>query len=135
MESFDPNEPSKGLGDTIAKITHALGIDKLAQGVANLLGEEDCGCGRRREVLNNIMPYSTSTTQTVVEDQVKEVEELVRDPVTCRVTVDFRTGSPSGIVEYKVGEVLYVDKNHPLYNSLDTYVNIEYVKVIKNIEE
>ncbi len=36
---------SKGLGDTIAKITEATGIDKLVKFVAG----EDCGCDERKE--------------------------------------------------------------------------------------
>lgn len=48
---------SEGLGDTIAKITHFLGIDKLADKIAKLFGKEDCGCNRRREKLNKIVSY------------------------------------------------------------------------------
>jgi hypothetical protein len=51
------NEESKGLGDTIAKVTHALKLDILAEKVANAMGEEDCGCNRRREKLNELFPY------------------------------------------------------------------------------
>jgi hypothetical protein len=46
-------EESKGLGDTIAKITNATGIDKL---VHKVVGKE-CGCNKRREVLNVKFPY------------------------------------------------------------------------------
>lgn len=48
---------SKGLGDTIAKVTEFLMIDQLAQKLAEAMGEEDCGCERRREKLNEIFPY------------------------------------------------------------------------------
>ena len=41
---------SKGLGDSIEKITKATGIDKVAKFI---LGE-DCGCEARKEKLNNI---------------------------------------------------------------------------------
>ena len=51
------NEESKGLGDTIAKVTHVLKLDVLAEKVAHAMGEEDCGCKRRREKLNEIFPY------------------------------------------------------------------------------
>ena len=51
------NEESKGLGDTIAKVTHALKLDIAAEKVAKALGEEDCGCNRRREKLNEMFPY------------------------------------------------------------------------------
>ena len=49
---------SKGLGDTIAKITHATGLDKVADAVAKMAGKEDCGCGRRRQTLNELFPYT-----------------------------------------------------------------------------
>ena len=45
---------SKGLGDTIAKITEATGIDKLVKFVAG----EDCGCDERKEKLNKLFPYA-----------------------------------------------------------------------------
>jgi hypothetical protein len=44
---------SKGLGDTIAKITEATGIDKAVKFIAG----EDCGCDKRKEKLNAIFPY------------------------------------------------------------------------------
>jgi hypothetical protein len=43
---------SKGLGDTIEKITKATGIKKL---VDKLPG--DCGCANRKEMLNKAFPY------------------------------------------------------------------------------
>ena len=48
---------SKGLGDTVAKITHFFGIDILAKKIAKLFGKEDCGCERRRDTLNKKVPY------------------------------------------------------------------------------
>ena len=44
---------SKGLGDTIEKITKATGIKKVVNKVAG----EDCGCNKRREKLNKIFSY------------------------------------------------------------------------------
>lgn len=51
------SEKSKGLGDTVARITKATGIDKVAEGVARALGKEDCGCNKRKEALNKAFPY------------------------------------------------------------------------------
>lgn len=51
------NQPSRGLGDTVAKITGATGLDKLAEAAAKLVGKEDCGCKRRQEKLNELVPY------------------------------------------------------------------------------
>jgi hypothetical protein len=57
------NEESKGLGDTIAKITHATGLDVVAEKIAHAMGKEDCGCKRRREILNDLIPYNKDKTQ------------------------------------------------------------------------
>ena len=45
-------EKSKGLGDTIEKITTATGIKKFVHKVAG------GGCGKRKETLNKIFPYN-----------------------------------------------------------------------------
>lgn len=45
-------QPSKGLGDTIEKITAATGIKKVVEAVSSATGKE-CGCKKRREALNN----------------------------------------------------------------------------------
>ena len=50
------NQESKGLGDTIAKITHFFKIDVLVERVFKAFGK-DCGCKRRRDTLNKIVPY------------------------------------------------------------------------------
>jgi len=44
---------SKGVGDTIAKVTKAKGIDKA---VKFLLGD-DCGCDDPKDKLNKLFPY------------------------------------------------------------------------------
>lgn len=43
---------SQGLGDTIEKVTAATGIKKAVEFVAKKSGK-DCGCGARKEKLNN----------------------------------------------------------------------------------
>ena len=48
---------SKGLGDSIAKVTSATKLDKIAESIAKSLGKQDCGCSKRQEKLNNIFPY------------------------------------------------------------------------------
>jgi len=44
---------SKGLGDTIEKITKATGIKKAVEFIAG----EDCGCDKRKEYLNRVWRY------------------------------------------------------------------------------
>ena len=52
-------QPSRGLGDTIAKFTHATGIHSLAQIGAKAIGKKDCGCKKRQQALNKAFPYKT----------------------------------------------------------------------------
>ena len=49
---------SKGLGDTIAKVTKATGVEKI---VKTFFGD-DCGCDQRRERLNKMFPYRYDAT-------------------------------------------------------------------------
>ena len=44
----------KGLGDTVAKVTKALKIDKAVEWLAG----EDCGCKERQEALNKLFSFS-----------------------------------------------------------------------------
>ena len=48
---------SKGLGDTIDKITKVTGIKKVVEGVAKAVGK-DCGCKKRKDTLNKRFPYN-----------------------------------------------------------------------------
>lgn len=57
MENIESNQDPKGLGDTIAKITNTLGLDKLAEEVAQKMGKKDCGCKKRQQKLNEMFPY------------------------------------------------------------------------------
>jgi hypothetical protein len=50
-------EKSKGLGDSIEKFTKATGIKNIVNQVNKLRGKKDCGCGKRRDQLNDKFPY------------------------------------------------------------------------------
>ena len=62
---------SKGLGDTIERITKATGIDKVAKAV---LGD-DCGCDERKKKLNQMFPYNK--VRQFTEDELKIYEEVL----------------------------------------------------------
>tara|TARA_R100001443_G_scaffold6700_3_gene15727 strand:- start:3123 stop:3482 length:360 start_codon:yes stop_codon:yes gene_type:complete len=55
---------SKGLGDTIDKITTATGIKKVVKWIAG----EDCGCLERQIALNKLFPYTTKQNCLVEEE-------------------------------------------------------------------
>jgi hypothetical protein len=49
---------SKGLGDTIEKITKITGVKKLVDYVNESVGnEKGCGCSKRKNKLNKLVPY------------------------------------------------------------------------------
>ena len=48
---------SKGLGDSIEKITKATGIKKVVDTVSEVV-KKDCGCGKRKDTLNRLFPYN-----------------------------------------------------------------------------
>jgi hypothetical protein len=48
---------SKGLGDSIAKITKATGVKKVVDAVSKATGKP-CGCSKRQDTLNRLFPYS-----------------------------------------------------------------------------
>ncbi len=47
---------SRGLGDTIAKIAERTGLAKVAKVFERVTGK-GCGCGKRQEALNKLVPY------------------------------------------------------------------------------
>lgn len=62
---------SKGLGDTIAKVTKATGIDRVVKAVVG----DNCGCDERREKLNRLFPY-VQNTLTMSPEQVATYEAI-----------------------------------------------------------
>lgn len=54
---------SKGLGDTIEKITEATGIKAVVEAVSEATGI-DCGCGERKDLLNKLFPYKQTECLT-----------------------------------------------------------------------
>tara|TARA_R110002074_G_scaffold332687_2_gene502967 strand:- start:774 stop:1265 length:492 start_codon:yes stop_codon:yes gene_type:complete len=61
----------KGLGDTIAKITKATGIDKVVKFIAG----DDCGCDERQALWNEEFKYKT--VKCLNEDDYKFLTEFV----------------------------------------------------------
>ncbi len=50
------NQKSRGFGDTVAKVTQLTGIKSVVDTVSKKVGR-DCGCGKRQDTLNRIIPY------------------------------------------------------------------------------
>ena len=43
----------KGLGDTVESLAKLTGMNHVADAIAKGVGAEDCGCGARKDTLNN----------------------------------------------------------------------------------
>lgn len=56
----------RGLGDTMEKITKAVGIRAVVDAVSKALGK-DCGCDARKEWLNSKVPYKPKKTKGFFE--------------------------------------------------------------------
>ena len=54
---FNYMTKSKGLGDTIEKITKATGIKKVVDTVSKIT-KKPCNCGKRKDTLNRLFPYN-----------------------------------------------------------------------------
>jgi len=127
MKEFNPKAPSKGLGDTIAKFTHATGLDKLAEILAQAAGAEDCGCDERRHIVNDWYPYTTKGfpeepphINTAPLDETIGNYEVLQE-INC-------TLPGIGATTLNVGTVLTIYKEHPLYNDIPFYYKNNTIK-------
>jgi len=64
---------SKGLGDTIDKVTEATGIKAVVKAVAG----DDCGCQERKDKLNEMFPYASAHR---MDDRQKTIWQNVVAP-------------------------------------------------------
>ena len=107
MEGHDVKQESKGLGDTIAKVTNFFGIDKVADAIAKLAGAEGCGCNERRQLLNDLFPYDGKIRYFEVKKQFNWQG-----------------------TDYFKGQRLEITKSHPVYGGVITLVKDEILEEI-----
>jgi hypothetical protein len=62
------NKQSQGLGDTIAKVTEAIGIDKIMP--------DDCGCEERKQKLNELFAYKLKVVNCPTKEDENWFKEL-----------------------------------------------------------
>jgi hypothetical protein len=56
---------SRGLGDTIEKVTTFLGIKQLVEKL-----NPDCGCPYRRDYLNEKVPYNFESYKRILKNKL-----------------------------------------------------------------
>ena len=116
MNDFNPKDKSKGLGDTIAKVTHATGLDKVADAVAKAAGAEDCGCNKRRKTLNELFPYTKKP-----HINTKPLDEIIGE---YEVLQEIHYGK----ITFNKSSILLIDKDHPLYKDIPYYYKNNIIK-------
>ena len=68
---------SRGLGDTVEKITTASGIKRVVNTVAKMTNS-DCGCAKRKEALNRAVPYKDKnySTPKIVNNVCNKLQDI-----------------------------------------------------------
>ena len=136
IEDFDSNAPSRGLGDTIAKITHATGIAKAVEVVTEALGIEDCGCGGRQEWLNGAVPYNAETNPFPIKVKPNSPQVYDRSTATpaeegiYEILHKIHATKAGQKINYSVGEKVLLTQENLLYSDWPYYLIIGAVKKI-----
>jgi hypothetical protein len=127
IEDFDPKAPSRGLGDTIAKITHATGIAKAVEVVTEALGIEDCGCSGRHEWANEFMSYNVEANSPQIYDRstATPAEEGIYE-----ILHEIHASKAGQKINYSVGEKVLLTQDNLLYLDWPYYLLIGAVKKI-----
>jgi hypothetical protein len=123
MENFDPTQPSRGLGDTIAKFTHATGIAKAVEVITEALGIEDCGCGDRQEWVNGVMPYESNSPPLYNPSDYPAAELGVYEVIHQINATKQRTS-----FSFIPGDKILMTEEHLLYSDWPYYILIGAVK-------
>ena len=73
---------SKGLGDTIEKITEVTGIKTVVEAVSEATGI-NCGCEDRKDLLNKLFPYKQTECLNDEDNKwLKKFFETTNDQLT-----------------------------------------------------
>jgi hypothetical protein len=114
---------SKGLGDKIAAVTKATGIEKV---VKTFFGD-DCGCDERRDRLNKMFPSRK------VEQMNEEQIVFFRDVIQVKYRTHANLGRDIGEKFYQLyQDVFGVKKTKTSCSSCNKNMYIELLKVYES---
>ena len=114
---------SKGLGDKIAAVTKATGIEKV---VKTFFGD-DCGCDERRDRLNKMFPSRK------VEQMNEEQVAFFRDVLQVKYRTHANLGRDIGDKFYQLyQDVFGVKKTKTSCSSCNKSMYIELLKVYES---
>lgn len=111
---------SKGLGDTIAKITEATGIKSVVGKISEVTGIP-CGCERRQEWLNQVVSY-----EATVPHETKLVSQNIDD--FCEGIYIFNRNllftRGENTYNYKIGDKILINIENPYFNDFQQYYSL-----------
>lgn len=72
---------SRGLGDTVEKALKAPGINKVTEAVKKVIWKdnEDCGCKKRKEKLNQLFAYKFKPVRCFTEVEYNEWGKFMKE--------------------------------------------------------
>ena len=119
---------SRGFGDDLEKVFKKTGVKKLVEKVTEVLGIEDCGCDRKRDILNNLIPYTTPHDSPKIEQNIGDFTQgiyIFNNSLVLTINGTMNT--------YQAGDRLLIESDNPSYNDLKTLYSIGIIsKWIQN---
>lgn len=133
LKEMQLSESNKGLGDLVEKVANATGITKV---VKSFFGE-DCGCGDRKDALNEVLPFGIEAINCVNEDDYKYLKSFfararTRIDATAQVRLvdiynhvfEQRMVAPSGCATCSnKGFIKAVNKLHKYFDATQDQIN------------
>ena len=94
-------------------------VTALVEVVTDALGIEDCGCQRRREILNELFPYTTPNENKIVSQNINDFCEGIY--IFNNNLVFTRDGES---FNYKIGDKILIKLDNPFYNDFRQYYSL-----------
>tara|TARA_B100000963_G_scaffold132989_1_gene115829 strand:- start:2960 stop:3325 length:366 start_codon:yes stop_codon:yes gene_type:complete len=115
---------SKGLGDSIEKVTKATGIKAATDYIFDKLGK-DCGCDKRKEKLNKLFPYKN--IECINEQEYNILKEIYNDTNKVFISASEQTAL------LEINNRVFKENKHP--SSCSSCVRELYNKIKKLFNE
>lgn len=108
---------SKGLGDSVEKFLNSVGITNI---VNQITDDEDCGCGKRKELLNNWFPYSDKKSTIFIQIYSFNNSEILDTVRNCLLNAANKDRLRFGIHNHSNIDLISEFRDDPRFKFFDT---------------
>lgn len=116
----------KGLGDLVEAVTEVTGIKTVVDTISEVTGTP-CGCERRQEILNKLVPFKNETSNQFQDvDNFKEGKYLVLNNFV--FTFDKKSYC------YQKNDKIYIKEEDPTFNTLKTFFQLGIIVKLNGSE-